>query len=91
MDETLDLLESLWCGLTKPKYNLTNLYENPYLSKDVKVEEMVYIDTCYAILENIANSILCSNLSLSQILKSGQNLQFVKKFLCLSSWKISFL
>ena len=84
MDWALNLSESLWGGLKKPyifqttKYNLTNLYENPYLSKDVKVEEMVYIDTCYAILENIANSISCSILSLSQILKSGQNLQFVK-------------
>ena len=35
MDETLDLLESLWSGLTKSKYNLTNLYENPFLSIEV--------------------------------------------------------
>ena len=27
------------------KYNLGNLYENPYLIKHVKVEEMVHIDT----------------------------------------------
>ena len=85
MDWTLNLSESL-CGGPKKhyifqttKYNLGNLYENPYLIKHVKVEEMVHIDTCYAILENIVNSILCSILSRSQILKSGQNLPFVKK------------
>ena len=34
-----------------------------------KVEDMVHFDICYAILENMVNSILCSILSLSQKVK----------------------